>query len=100
MNNQIPFDGATYNHERDNQRLGKQLQDVQAVMKDGNWRTLEEVSALVDAPQASVSARFRDSRKEKFGGWIVERRFVKRGLHTYRFSRPAPQTAIQQQLFG
>jgi len=35
-------------------------------------------------PEASVSARLRDLRKEKFGGHVVERRAVKRGLFEYR----------------
>lgn len=78
------FDGSTYDRERDRARLSVQLYRVKAVMGDGNWRTLEMISRAINAPQASVSARLRDLRKDKFGGYQIERRFVRRGLWEYR----------------
>ena len=56
-------------------------------MRDGAWRTLDEISVAVGAPPASVSARLRDLRKEKFGAHLVERRSRGergRGLYEYR----------------
>jgi hypothetical protein len=78
------FDGKTYDPERDKERLKTQLFNVWALMKDGRWRTLEQISARVGCPEASVSARLRDFRKRKFGGHTVEREYVKRGLFKYR----------------
>lgn len=62
------FDGRTYDPEKDKERLGKQLDAVRTLMSDGRWRTLAEIAKAVAAPEASVSARLRDMRKEKFGG--------------------------------
>lgn len=68
------FDGATYDKAQDAARLGKQLERVLRLMSDGHWRTLREIEDLLGYPQASVSARLRDLRKQKFGAWDVARR--------------------------
>jgi hypothetical protein len=78
------FDGATYEHGRDGARLGDQMMAVLSVMADGQWRTLKQLAAAVDAPEASVSARLRDLRKPRFGGHRVERRYVCKGCFTYQ----------------
>ena len=78
------FDGATYDPERDRERLKTQLFNVWRLMRDGRWRTLEQISVRVGCPEASVSARLRDFRKKKFGGHTVEREYVRRGLFKYR----------------
>jgi hypothetical protein len=77
------FDGATIDHERDTERLTKQLDSVRDLMLCGKWRTLGYIAAWVGAPESSVSARLRDLRKAKFGGYTVERRYVRRGLFEY-----------------
>jgi hypothetical protein len=43
-------------------------------MKDGQWRTLEEIAQATGDPQASVSAQLRHLRKNKFGSYIVNKR--------------------------
>jgi hypothetical protein len=78
------FDGCTFEENRDGSRLQAQLDRVHAVMADGAWRTLRDLSESCGSPEASVSARLRDLRKPKFGGYEVERRYVRRGLHEYR----------------
>ena len=78
------FGGETFQPERDGDRLHAQLVKVFHAMKDGEWRTLAGISSETGAPEASVSARLRDLRKEKFGGHDVQRRFVRRGLFEYR----------------
>jgi hypothetical protein len=78
-------DGSTYNHEFDFERLNKQMKKVYLVMKDGEWRTLFELSSETGSPEASVSARLRDLRKVKFGAFNVERRRIaESGLYEYR----------------
>lgn len=67
-------DGSTYVREYDYVRLNGQNEKVRVLMRDGVWRTLSEISFLIDVPEASVSARLRDLRKKKFGGNIVDRR--------------------------
>ena len=82
------FDGHTFDPTVDAERLTVQLGRVRTLMQDGAWRTLAEISRLVESPEASVSARLRDLRKERFGGWLVERRRRQdgKGLHEYRAS--------------
>jgi hypothetical protein len=82
------FDGKTYRPERDKDRLAHQLGMVKHLMLDGRWRTLGQVEAQTGAPQASVSARLRDLRKPKFGGYTVERRYVGEGVWEYRVLKP------------
>ncbi|MDE2020649.1 MAG: hypothetical protein KGJ13_09965, partial [Patescibacteria group bacterium] len=68
------FDGSTYNPELDGPRLSSQLDRVKMLMLDGRWRTLEYIAKCVGGSEAGVSARLRDCRKLKFGGYKVDRR--------------------------
>ena len=78
------FDGETYVRDRDHDRLWAQLGRVRKQMEDGEWHTLRDIAACCGDPEASVSARIRDLRKEKFGGHEVTRRYVADGLWEYR----------------
>lgn len=83
--NLVPHrDGSTYVHQRDGQRLASQHHRVLAILRDGREHTLSELHALTGDPEASVSARIRDLRKPRFGSYLIERTYVRRGLHTYR----------------
>lgn len=85
MNEQLPdFDGATYERNLDHTRLWTQLQRVYDLMADAQWRSLRQIARALDAPEASVSARLRDLRKDKWGNKMVERRRLANGLHEYR----------------
>ena len=71
----LNFDGPTFESEFDAERLGKQSRRVFDVVKDGHWRTLEEIGeATGDRSTASISARLRDFRKPQFGSFTVNRR--------------------------
>jgi len=85
------FDGETYEADLDHSRLSRQLATVKRVMLDGRWRTLFEIHALTREPEASISARLRDLRKEKFGGYLVRRRRRSRGLFEYKLLAPGSQ---------
>jgi hypothetical protein len=85
------IDGKTYEPTLDYARLGKQMKAVYSLMRDGQWRTLRQIADLVEAPEASVSARLRDLRKRKFGAFTVERARAVSGLHWYRLVVDAPQ---------
>ncbi len=79
------FSGETYDHERDHKRLTAQYWSVFSLMADGQWRTLDEISRrLGGAPTPSISARLRDMRKKRFGEHLVERKYIQRGLYSYR----------------
>jgi hypothetical protein len=78
------FDGSTYEASKDHGRLWRQLDGVRASMRNGTWMTLSEMEEQTGFPQASISARLRDLRKPKFGGYTVERRRRGPGLHEYR----------------
>lgn len=86
------FGGETYEAEYDLERLTTQLEDVRACMLDGKWRTLREISLATGHPEASISARLRDLRKERFGSHTVDlqpRGPRADGLVEYRVEAPA-----------
>jgi hypothetical protein len=82
------FQGETFVAELDAVRLSGLLECVFGVMKDGRWRTLDEIKAATNrGTEASISARLRDLRKPKFGGYTVNRRRrgdAKKGIHEYQ----------------
>lgn len=81
---ELDFDGKTYDPEQDRKRLTGQLERVHRIMMDSEWRNLRELADAAGGSEASVSARLRDLRKERFGGMTVERRRVSGGLFEYR----------------
>lgn len=90
--------GKTFNMGFDYARLNAQHKRVYGVMKDGLWHTLRGISNLTGDPEASISARLRDFRKEKFGGWELERMRVtpgKKGLWAYRLVPGSANSEIQ-----
>src|SRR6185295_2358510 len=68
------FNGASYAPKLDDQRLRGQIARVYEAMKDEQWRTLSEIEALTNDPPASISAQLRHLRKERFGGFKIEKR--------------------------
>jgi hypothetical protein len=78
------FDGADYDHKRDSQRLSSQYLDIFNLMKDGTWRSLKEIEALTNHPEASISAQLRHARKDRFGSHIVNRKYIDNGLYVYQ----------------
>jgi hypothetical protein len=80
----LHFDGDTYEHERDGERLSGQYQRVFNLMKGGFWWTLSDLEEATGYSSASISARIRDMRKPRFGGHNVERRYVANGEWEYR----------------
>jgi hypothetical protein len=72
---QLDFDGETFDSVLDTVRLSRQAQLVFDLMRDGQWRTLSEITnAIGCGSEAGVSARLRDFRKPKFGAFVVDRR--------------------------
>lgn len=80
------FDGTTFSLDRDGKRLGDQYLRVFGLMRDGLWRSLADISSTTKDPVTSVSARLRDMRKERFGGFEVKRRHVSNGLYQYQLN--------------
>jgi len=80
-------DGYTYEPEFDYNRLNRQARDVYLCLLVGEWWTLRELADATGWPEASVSARLRDLRKPRFGGFIVQRQRVgEGGLFHYRLA--------------
>ncbi len=80
--------GETFDHNRDAPRRKRQAASVLDLMIDGKWRTRKQIAGETGEPEASVSARLRDLRKDRFGGWQVDREHIARGLWQYRVRRP------------
>lgn len=80
----LVFDGPEYDHKRDSPRLSKQLNRIFELMKDGKYRTLNQISEITGDPHASVSSALRCFRKPKFGSYIVDKQYIGNGLYEYR----------------
>ena len=93
------MDGETFDQARDGKRLNKQQRAVTEVMLDGKWRTLKHIAMTIGAPESSVSARLRDLRKPRYGGYIVERRYISNGLFEYRVL-PPPEPTQQEIVYS
>lgn len=81
------FYGSDYVHEHDHARLTGQLLRVYEVMRDGQWRTLDEIRAITGDLDASISKQLRHLRMEKFGAFTVDKRVRgdrSRGIWEYR----------------
>lgn len=87
----LDFDGDGIS-PADHLRLGAQARRVLDVVADGQWRTLAELASATGDPESSVSARLRDLRKPKFGGYGIDRRLRSPGLHEYRLTQPEPES--------
>lgn len=92
-------DGETYSRSMDGERLGSQLQATLDVLTGGDWWTLSALAGAVSertgkrATEASISARLRDLRKDKFGGHNIEsqRDPDADGLWKYRLAAPSDE---------
>lgn len=96
----MKFDGSTYSPEHDEERLSSLLERVKALMSDETARTLAQIVAKTGGTEASVSARLRDLRKPRFGGFIVEKEPMgdrTKGLFVY--SVKPPKCPIKDALF-
>lgn len=83
------FDGKTFDAERDKPRLNAQLAEVRSfMMNNPGYHTLDEIAAKTKHPTASISARLRDLRKSRFGGYLVLRRRRSKGLYEYQLGFP------------
>lgn len=82
-------DGETFERTRDDRRLDTLAARVHAFMSDGQWHTLAEIRAACGGTEASCSARVRDLRKKKFGGWHVSHSHCGKGLWKYRLAGKA-----------
>jgi len=80
----LRFDGSDYDHKRDGIRLTGQLERVFDVMKSGEWITLRQLSNKSKCPEASASAQLRNLRKDRFGGFEVEKKYSHMGVFLYK----------------
>jgi len=85
--------GVTFDAKRDTVRLNQQALDVWELMRSGGWWTLHTLSRATGHPEASISARLRDFRKDRFGSHVVHREHVTNGLWMYRLI-PNPDVRI------
>ena len=92
------FDGATFDPAQDAERLTSQLERVRDLMLDGRWRTLKQITRAVRGSEAGVSARLRDLRKSRFGGFTVNHQHLGGGVWVYQVIAPA--RTGQAEMFG
>ena len=76
-----PYTCAGSLHTEDLPRIGSLLRRVEALMLDGGWRSLRQLSEACAGSEASVSARIRDLRKL---GHLVQKHRRPTGTWLYR----------------
>jgi hypothetical protein len=81
---QVRFNGSDYEPKRDNERLLNQYKVIFDLMKDGVFRTLQDIEKATKFPAASISAQMRHSRKERFGSHTVNKKHLGNGLYSYQ----------------
>lgn len=69
----------------DQAALGDQLQAIYDVMKDGEWRTVQEIAGLTHFAENSISAQLRNLRKLRHGGYDVPKRLRVGCQRTYEY---------------
>jgi hypothetical protein len=84
VNSGAHFDGSTYSPELDHKRLTGMLHRIYAVLSNGRWYTLRELSQLANGTEASISARLRDLRKVRFGSHTIDKKREANGLWRYK----------------
>jgi len=72
------FDGSDLTPE-DRHWLSGGLREVLELMRDGQWRTLREISEMTSVKGESVGAQLRNLRKPENGGYTVEKQHPKDG---------------------
>ena len=86
----VSFGGETYVPSLDRERLADQFLRVWDLMIDQKWRTLREIAAVTGDPEASISARLRDVRKDWGEDAMLRRRRpgidARAGVHEYRLN--------------
>lgn len=90
------FNGPDYDPDLDHERLTGQIKRIKDLMLDGEWRTLQEIAKETGDPESSISAQLRHLRKDRFGGWTVEKQRrgdPSEGLFEYRVLEPLPGSA-------
>jgi hypothetical protein len=91
----IRFDGWLYREVLDRARLTTQLRRVCFALLDGRWWTLKALALEVNGSVTGVSARLRDLRKPRFGGFTVQNRrrpgAEDSGVWEYRLNAVRPE---------
>ena len=88
-----PFDGAVFDPALDQDRLSKQLGRIFDLIRDGQWRTLQEIAAATGDPESSISAQLRHLRKPRFGSYTIDRRRRTETGGTYEYRLRLPGAA-------
>ena len=79
------FDGETYDKNKDQDRLSRQIDKVQHFLEGNDYVTLDEISAATGIKNmSSISARIGDLRKDRHGNRVVDRKYISDGLYSYK----------------
>jgi len=94
------FDGVTYDPAEDYTRLKTQLQRVRWHMTHpaGKWWRIMDLRTKCGGTEAGISARIRDLRKPKNGGFRVEHKRATGGLWLYRVHHYTPTQLTMKEL--
>lgn len=78
------FDGSDYTPEKDDERLGNQIDRVKWACRSGVPMSLADIAKRTGDPEASISAQLRHLRKDKHGAHTVDKMYISHGLYLYQ----------------
>ena len=80
----------------DGERLEGQFERVWAIMRDGEYHTIQEVAVTTGDPAQSVARQIRYIRSKARGGHVLEREHRGRGLYAFRVDFNAAGADVNQ----
>lgn len=93
----VEFKGHKFVKKLDEKRLAKQIWRIFMFMRDGRWRTVDEIHDALGYPHNSIQANLRNLRKETNGNHTVNsqrRGDPTHGLFEYQLI-PNPEVEIE-----
>lgn len=95
--------GPAYDRNIDEPAIEDQRNNIKLLMINysESWFTLSEIAAILHYPEASISAQLRHLRKDKFGGYDVQKRRRTGGgyrVWEYHLDPPKSKTEPDQML--
>ena len=87
--------GPAYCEELDGERIATQMEKIRDYMlhRYPKWLTLWEIEEATGYAQASISAQLRHLRKNRFGGYVVEKQ-RRNNAWEYRVRKPETKRTL------
>ncbi len=94
----IKFHGSDYEPRLDMERLTKQLEVIEVIMKDGKWRTHSHLRRITGFKETSIARQIRNFRNTESRYTLQKRRCQKPEWGMFEFRLVPKETEEQMGL--